>query len=320
MDCETFDAALIDALYDELDEVRARAMERHAEGCAACAAKLADMRATRGRAPRSYLIEEPPSGFENRILAAVDEALAKQAPAPKEEPKSGGAKIFAFVARPQFAIAAAFLLLLGGAVVITSQSMKADTTAAQSASPAAREEDEEQSKAEAKPMATTTPTAAASMAHLDPAPPPAAAAPALRGGGDSDEGKKTACTQDLARLEELAKTDGETELEVARCIAQTQGCKAAVGRFDSAAKRNAGTETGSRATLEAARCYEKMGDVTNAQARYAALARDSYVASEANDSLEQMKAKVKAAKPATTQARPPATATQKAPPPTNVVR
>ena len=37
MDCEKFDQHVIDALYDELDELTHAALKRHVEGCSRCA-------------------------------------------------------------------------------------------------------------------------------------------------------------------------------------------------------------------------------------------------------------------------------------------
>jgi len=310
MDCEAFDNALVDALYEELDEVRMRGLERHAEGCASCAEKLAGFRATRDRVPQSILLETPSENLESRILAAVEIALAKNNPQPMvaQAPATGGARVYAFLARPQFAIAAAFVLVLGASVVFLSNATKSEPATA--AAPA-----EQRAAGKAKlgegqaspspPSVVATPTAAASMAYNDdPAPPPAAAPHQAAKPSDLGGATKGGIDGRCAVVEERAKTAAAAELELARCIAQTQGCKAAAPHFDKAAHRNAGTETGSRATLEAARCYAELGDATNARSRYSALQKDRYVASEANESLSELNRSKKAAPPATATARP----------------
>ena len=39
MDCEKFDQHVIEALYDELDELTYASLKRHVEGCSRCAAE-----------------------------------------------------------------------------------------------------------------------------------------------------------------------------------------------------------------------------------------------------------------------------------------
>ena len=46
MDCEKFDQIIIDALYDELDELTLAAAKRHAEGCPRCQAAWSGLKAT----------------------------------------------------------------------------------------------------------------------------------------------------------------------------------------------------------------------------------------------------------------------------------
>src|SRR5439155_5342000 len=61
---------------------------------------------------------------------------------------------------------------------------------------------------------------------------------------------------------------------------RNKGCMAAAPKFDQTAQKNVGTETGSRAALEAARCYRAMNDA-RAQTRFAELQNDTYVGNEA---------------------------------------
>ena len=125
----------------------------------------------------------------------------------------------------------------------------------------------------------------------------------------------------LPRFEALAPSSPLAELYAARCIEHTQGCGAAIARYDNAARRNAGNENGSRAALEAARCVNGSGQASAARSRYKALANDGYVADEAQtelDALEAPRASAKAAKPVpqhATAAPPKAAPTAPAAPP-----
>ena len=90
MDCEKFETAMIDELYDELDELTSAAAKRHVAGCARCAALLGGLRATRRVVSSAGGIPllEPPGNLEERILdlqALFDflDALEK-CPAPKD--------------------------------------------------------------------------------------------------------------------------------------------------------------------------------------------------------------------------------------------
>jgi hypothetical protein len=81
MDCEKFDQHVIDALYDELDELTYASLKRHVDGCSRCAAIFSGLRATRevGVLP----IEEPSDELEAKIMAAVNVAQ-KKAPWPRK--------------------------------------------------------------------------------------------------------------------------------------------------------------------------------------------------------------------------------------------
>jgi hypothetical protein len=216
----------------------------------------------------------------------------------------GGAKIFRFLARPQLMVAAGFVLVLGAGLLFMQ------TSARKAAPPMAASRAEEENA----PVAAATATAAASaVAMNDPPPPPAAAAPAVAtppselGAAAASAATRAvggkAQTQDpqflaakklydggrfaeaLPKFEALSPTHPEAELYVARCLVRTRGCSVAAARFDSAATRNAGTESGSRASLEGARCYGSMGEAQAARSRYNSLTEDAFVAPEAKDEL-----------------------------------
>jgi hypothetical protein len=114
MDCEKFDQILIDALYDELDELTLAAAKRHTDGCQRCEKAWSGLRATRkiGVLP----LVEAPAGLEERILAAAREAQRNVA-----WPRRVGRAVSragAYAMRPQTAMAASFLLITGWALLL----------------------------------------------------------------------------------------------------------------------------------------------------------------------------------------------------------
>jgi hypothetical protein len=113
MDCEKFDQVLIDALYDELDELTLAAAKRHADGCPRCHAAWTGFKATRkiGILP----LVEAPAGLDERLIAAAREAQRNVA-WPK---RLGRAVSWAgnYAMRPQVAMAAILLLMLGSSVI-----------------------------------------------------------------------------------------------------------------------------------------------------------------------------------------------------------
>lgn len=193
MDCTTFQESEIDALYGELDAEGAAAMAEHAATCPSCAARLERLRGTRGLV-LSVAVEPVASDFESRIMAAVDAGLANRysaagapfaaaphvgpmhggapyasapppmplpmmAAAPKPAQDEGGAKIFKFMARPSFAVAATLVLVLSGAAfLMTSSARKSSPMASSDMAPA------------------PTAVAMGAAGEAEPAPPPAAVA------------------------------------------------------------------------------------------------------------------------------------------------
>jgi TolA-binding protein len=114
MDCEKFDQILIDALYDELDELTLAAAKRHADGCQHCQAAWSGLKATRkiGILP----LVEAPAGLDARIMTAAREAH-RNVPWPK---RIGRAISWAggYAMRPQMAMAAVLVLMLGSSVLV----------------------------------------------------------------------------------------------------------------------------------------------------------------------------------------------------------
>jgi hypothetical protein len=126
MDCEKFEAAMMDELYGELDELTSAAMKRHASGCARCSALLSGFAATRRLA--TIPVVDPPAGLEERILAAAREA-DKVVPIGRRV-----ARVVSLAGRwamrPQTAMAAVFLVMIGtSALLLTGRSARAPASA-----------------------------------------------------------------------------------------------------------------------------------------------------------------------------------------------
>src|SRR5262249_29488449 len=114
MDCEKFDQHVIDALYDELDELTHAALKRHVEGCSRCAGIWAGLRATRevGVLP----MVEPADDLEARILDAV--AVAQNKVPFHKKVLRGLAWAGSHAMRPQLAMAALFFLVIGSSLLL----------------------------------------------------------------------------------------------------------------------------------------------------------------------------------------------------------
>src|SRR6185436_18012914 len=135
MDCEKFDQHVMDALYDELDELTHAALKRHVEGCSRCAGIYSGLRAT--RAVGVLPLVEPPADLEARILEAVTVAQ-KKAPWPRKVLRglagAGSRSMWS-----QLAMAAAFVLVIGSSVFLLRTRADSVQTAAvaERSSPAA---------------------------------------------------------------------------------------------------------------------------------------------------------------------------------------
>jgi hypothetical protein len=126
MDCEKFDATMIDELYGELDELTSAAAKRHAAGCSRCAELIAGLRATRRVA--QLPVVEAPDDLEDRILSAARDAQ-KVVPFERRLARAvSGAGSWAM--RPQTAMAALFLVMIGtSALFLRGRRSKAPSTA-----------------------------------------------------------------------------------------------------------------------------------------------------------------------------------------------
>jgi hypothetical protein len=146
MDCEKFEANLIDELYGELDDVTSAAMKRHAGGCSRCAGLLGGLRATRKIA--ALPLEPLPDGLEDRIFAAAREAqkvVPMRSRFSQFVSRAGG-----WAMRPQTAMAAVFLLAIGSSVVLMNNRVRDQAAPASAAiqgkgAPVANERDQAES-------------------------------------------------------------------------------------------------------------------------------------------------------------------------------
>ncbi len=130
MDCEKFETAMIDELYDELDELTSAAAKRHVGGCARCAAMYSGLRATRRvlSSAGGFPLVEMPGTLEARILAATREAQ-KVVPL-RRRMASVISAAGSWAMRPQTQMAAVFLLMIGSSVVFLKGGRKASPSAA----------------------------------------------------------------------------------------------------------------------------------------------------------------------------------------------
>ncbi|WP_394849306.1 zf-HC2 domain-containing protein [Pendulispora brunnea] len=388
MDCEKFESALMDELYDELDELTSAASKRHVAGCARCASLLHGLSATR----RIAILEtvEPPAGLEERILAATKEAQ-------KVVPLRGRiSRVVSWAGswamRPQTAMAAVFLLMIGSTsvlllrarssvqqmgsapMVVTEQGAPAASAApdeqdnpldtdratgahgavearkpAPPAAPPAfasaegwvakdearreRTADDKEKEAKEMPLAAATAPAAlgaagsfegsesnaAGGAPVQAAPPAVQAqSPAKvavggaktgvdsQAGGASQAQGDQGASLDVAMasyrahnydeatrsFDGLAATgNSSASLWAARSVRESQGCAAAVPRFEQVAARAYGTSVGYDATFEGALCYKTMGQTDKARALFGRLLTVPTHAARAQSELDAMSAK-----------------------------
>ena len=180
---------------------------------------------------------------------------------------TGGAKIYRFLSRPQFAIAAAVLLVLGAATLFVNMPAKRATDSVAQA-PAAVEV-----AASATAVATTTAPAepesqASALALATPPPAPMTAptvvakAKAAGGGGGTLNGPSDPAfvaaktlfdagryAEALPKFDAMAASNPEAELYAARCVARLKDVPP-LPLVMTAWRERVGTESGSRASLD----------------------------------------------------------------------
>jgi hypothetical protein len=267
MDCEKFDAHIIDELYGELDEVTHAAMRRHAEGCARCGSALSGLRATRevGILP----LAEPSDDLEARILEAT--AFAQRGAPWHKKLWRGVAWAGSHAMRPQLAMAAVFVLCIGASLMLLPGGNGAPVRITERGEPAPDE----------------APAAIAEQAAPAAAPPPETMA-----ANESEEGRAEAKAKDKrgddapAEPEAQASPSAAAEavgglakdhdaaqraLSDARSVRSQSGCAAAVGKLDDVGMRFAGTAAAADAMWEAATCHAQLGNTGKARELYLAL-------------------------------------------------
>ncbi|WP_437964991.1 zf-HC2 domain-containing protein [Sorangium sp. So ce260] len=250
MDCEKFDQHVMDALYDELDELTHAAMKRHMDSCGRCASAFAGLRAARDAGPLP--LEEPSEELEARILEAVEVAQKKTPFRRKALRALAWAGSHAM--RPQLAMAALFVLVIGSSLLLLRP------------------------KTGVAPVRVTEWGQPASD-HLEPPSVPAPAAPAAP--ADEGDGRRLALAEAKtveppraaveATKEKSARGAADTEdgasaaLREAQALQRRSGCAAAVGKLDEVGAQYPGTPAAHTAMWEAARCYEAAGQTERAR-------------------------------------------------------
>jgi hypothetical protein len=254
MDCEKFEQHLMDALYDELDELTHAAFKRHMDGCSRCSSAWNGLRATRdvGVLP----LEEPSDGLEERILAAARAAQRKTPWHRKTLRVLAWAGSHAM--RPQLAMAALFVLVIGSSLLLLRPkpaSMPSPVRVTERGVPAP-----EPVQAQPDPAVPREP-----IPGMEPPPyPVAAAAPtAAAEGREEEQGKR--------KDGESKTSDAKTALAEARSVRQRAGCNEAVKAYDDVGARFPATVSAAEAMWEAADCYKAMGNGGKARELYESL-------------------------------------------------
>ena len=184
MDCENFEAALMDELYGELDELTSTASKRHAAGCARCSERLAGLAATRRLA--TIPIVEPPPDLEARILRAAREAARDGQTVVPTRGRLARAVSLAgsWAMRPQTAMAAVFLVMVGTSVLLlTGKASRAPA----SASITVTEQGSPASQVAPSPAASAAPGPYGAPVAMDKPVPPAYPGALARTDGPRDE-------------------------------------------------------------------------------------------------------------------------------------
>ena len=307
MDCEKFEAAMLDELYSELDELTSASAKRHVAGCARCSARLSGLRATRRIAVVPQL--EPSDDLEDRIVQAIERAQSQ--PPPRRRLAEVVSLAGAWAMRPQTAMAAVFLVMIGTSVLLlrgTSPRAPAssEVTVTERGTPAPA--------ASAAPLPAAAPVdlqnerqqtpAANAVADKQPGwavPPPPLPTGAVGAAGGGPPAAHAAADQPVAlaapslgaedlfdaalrsyragRFDEATREfdaigpadPNAPDLWAARSVRDGRGCRAAVGRFDKTAQHYRQASPGWDALLEGALCYRALGDLATARARLNAL-------------------------------------------------
>ena len=275
MDWEKFDQHVIDALYDELDELTMASMKRHMEGCSRCASAFSALRATREVAVLP--LEEPSAELESRILFAASAAQQKTPWHRKALRALAWAGSHAM--RPQLAMAAVFVLVIGSSLLLLRA--KPGTTSIGPVSVTERGEPSPDRDEGAAALAAA-PTGAA-IGDADQPPPPAAAVAEAR--GDAKDSGQEREKQDEAKQ----KTgDAQSALADAKATESTSGCDAALSKYEDVGVRYPGTTQAAAAMWAAAACHKKSGNATRARELYGVLAKRDDYKNEAEEAMNEL--------------------------------
>jgi hypothetical protein len=109
MNCDRFEASVLEELYGELPAIASAQVGRHAAECERCGALLRGLRATRVLA--SPPLDEPPAGLEERAI----DALVRGGSGIGVARRSGPTRLRTRSATYVVAMAAGFVLIAGGA-------------------------------------------------------------------------------------------------------------------------------------------------------------------------------------------------------------
>lgn len=316
MDCEKFDLNLMDALFEELDEVTRAAMKRHAESCGRCSSVESGMRATLevGIVP----LEEPSDDLEDRILAAA-EAAQRRAPWHRKVMHTlswAGSHAM----RPQLAMAALLVLVLGssilllrarpGSVAVTPVKVTERGTPNPAAvEPTAIAAEEGQQPAgepgEAKPADEALDQEPQAVASAEAEADPSLDADGLALGTANAEpssaedeeqfkramsnyqaGKHQEAQQDFSAINRRGGARAPVAaLYEARTVRWQSGCQPAVAYYNGVRNRFPSSPAAADAAWEQADCHKLMGEVAKANDIYQALAASdtSYRARAVNE-------------------------------------
>ncbi len=306
MDCDNFDQHVIDALYDELDELTMAAMKRHMESCSRCATAFSALRATREVAVLP--LEEPSEELESRILFAASAAQRKTPWHRKALRALAWAGSHAM--RPQLAMAAVFVLVIGSSLLLLRA--KPGTTSLGPVRVTERGEPSPDRDEGAPAMAAATAAPGASMVGGvadGPAPPPVVAGDVAARGEAKDDSEQGNAKGGKA-------SEAQTALADAKATEGSLGCDAALPKYDDVAVRFTGTSQAADAMWAAASCHKKRGDTTKARELYGVLAqRDGYKdkATEALNDIAPLANQMAAAAPAATASAAATATTNQAP-------
>ncbi len=259
MDCEKFVQHVLDALYDELDELTSAALRRHVEGCSRCAGVWAGRRGTRevGILP----LVEAPDDLEARILDAVAVAQTQDAPLHKRVLRG-----LALGRQPRHAPAARH----GGPLLPRGR-----VEPAPAPRPAGQHGPRPGDRARGAP---------GRAGRGDPSCPRGGGGDGGargrrprdgRGAGGDARGASAASapadeTRPSSRPRRAARARGATRrasgaFADARATRDASGCSAAVAKLDAIAVRFQGTQSAADAMWDEASCYKQMGDQARAQ-------------------------------------------------------